>query len=189
MSRDVMDVLGDMCDAAQQTTLGSGGGCPLPPKQEFHLELVSHDAEAGKNEYGSFVKAQIGFRCIEPGEFEDREWLQTYFINKTKDGKLSGGGQSYVKLANVLGGEEIEGNNPQEAKAVIEGSIGSAVRVKTWENNKGYTQLDPLSLADAPEDDEEDINDPDFEAEVEADDEVPATRTPAKKPAAKRSRK
>lgn len=145
--QDFMSALGDMVDAAQGTELGSGGGgCPLPAKAEFHLEVVGHEATADSNEYGPFVKAKVAFKCIEPGEFEDTEWNQVYFINKTKEGKLSFGGQSYVQLANVLAGAEIEGNNPQEAAAVISNSVGAVVRVKTWADKKGYIKLDPLSL-------------------------------------------
>jgi hypothetical protein len=147
------DVLAGFIPAARDTEVGDGGY--YIPKGEKHLSLIAAEFEPGTNDYGAFVKATLGWTVNDIGEDEGREFTTVYFINLTKDGKLSFGGQDILRLAAVFAGEPIADNNPLSAAQVIEGSIGAVIRAKcsARKNPKTgdeYPRVRPLSLEATP---------------------------------------
>lgn len=151
MSEDqsFMDVLAGFIPAARETEISDGDF--YIPKGEKHLALVGSDFEPGTNDYGAFVKAAVNWSICDPGEEQDREFSTTYFINSTKDGKLSFGGQDVIRLATLLAGEAIADNNPANAAAVIQGSVGAVIRAKCSarkdkKSGNEYPRVRPISL-------------------------------------------
>lgn len=154
--QNFMDVLAGFIPAARDTDMGDDGF--FIPKGEKCLALVKAEFEPGTNDYGSYVKATLGWSICDIGEDQDREFQTVDFINLTKDGKLSIGGQNIVRIAGVLAGEPIADNDPQNAAAVIQGAVGnSAIRArcsarKDKKTGNEYPRIRPLSLeATAPQ--------------------------------------
>jgi hypothetical protein len=149
-----MDVLAGFIPAARDTEIGDGGY--FIPKGEQHLSLNKSEFEPGTNDYGPFVKATLTWGICDPGEDQDREFNTVYFINHTKDGKLSFGGQDLVRIATVLAGEPIEDNNPANAAAVIQGSTGAVIKAKCSarkdrKTGDEYPRVRPISLEAPPQ--------------------------------------
>jgi len=92
MSEDqgFMDVLAGFIPAARDTEVSDGGY--FIPKGEKHLSLMDANFEPGTNDYGPYVKVTIVWSICDPGEDQDREFFTVYFVNTTKDDKLSFGG-------------------------------------------------------------------------------------------------
>lgn len=147
------DVLAGFVPAARDTEISSGDY--FIPKGEKHLSLNKAEFEPGTNDYGAFVKATLGWTIMDIGEDQDREFSTTYFINLTKDDKLSFGGQDIVRLATVMAGEPIPDNNPSDAAAVIQGSIGAVIKAKCSarkdkKSGDEYPRIRPMSLEATP---------------------------------------
>lgn len=148
-----MDVLAGFIPVARDTEIGDGGY--FIPRGEKHLALAGSEFEPGTNDYGPFVKATLTWSICDPGEDQDREFTTVYFVNTTKDGKLSFGGQDLLRLATVFAGEPIEDNNPVNAAAVIQGSDGAVIRAKCFarkgkQSGDEYPRIRPLSLEAVP---------------------------------------
>lgn len=144
-----MDVLAGFIPVARDTEVGDGGY--FIPKGEKHLSLNTAEFEPGTNDYGPFVKATLTWGICDPGEDQDREFSTVYFVNSTKDGKLSFGGQDLLRLAAVFAGEPIADNNPVNGAAVIQGSIGAVIKAKCSvrkdkKSGNEYPRVRPLSL-------------------------------------------
>lgn len=144
MGDKFLDVLAGFAGAAGQTTIEDRGHPRL--KGEYHLELKSAEFESDSNQYGPFVKATLGWNVCDPGDDQDTGVQTMYFINTTKDGKLSFGGQDIVRLAGIIAGEPIADNNPVQAVEIIRGAVGSVIKGKCFPNKKGYQCFDPKSL-------------------------------------------
>jgi hypothetical protein len=154
-----MDVLAGFIPVARDTEVGDGGY--FIPKGEKHLSLNTAEFEPGTNDYGPFVKATLTWGICDPGEDQDREFSTVYFVNTMKPdkgtgvAKLSFGGQDLLRLAAVFAGEPIADNNPVNAAAVIQGSIGAVIKAKcsARKNPKTgdeYPRVRPLSLEAIP---------------------------------------
>jgi len=151
--QNFMDVLAGFVPMARDTDIGDDGY--FIPVGEKHLSLASAEFEPGTNNYGAYVKATLGWAICDPGEDQDREFSTVYFINASKDGKLSFGGQDMVRIATLLAGEPIAENNPMNAAAVIEGSIGAVIRAKCSarkdkKSGNDYPRVRPISLEATP---------------------------------------
>jgi len=147
------DVLAGFITAARETDIGDDF---YIPKGEKYLSLADAEFEPSTNDYGPFVKATLGWVVQDVGEDQGREFSTIYFLNLTKDGKLSFGGQDILRIATVLAGEPIADNNPVEAAAVIQGSIGAVIKAKCSartdkKSGNEYPRIRPLSLEATPQ--------------------------------------
>ena len=148
-----MDVLAGFIPAARDTEIKDGGY--FIPKGEKHLSLTESEFEPLTNDYGPYVRATLTWTICNPGEEQDRTFNTRYFVNTTKKGELSYGGQDLVRIATVFAGEPIEDNNPANAAAVIQGSIGAVIKAKCSgrkDNKTGdeYPRIRPMSLEATP---------------------------------------
>jgi hypothetical protein len=149
-----MDVLAEFVPAARETEIGDGTF--YIPKGEKHLALTESEFESDTNDYGPYVKATLTWTICDPGEEQDRTFSTVYFVNTTKDGKLSFGGQDLVRIATVLAGEPIEENSPANAAAVIQGSTGAVIKAKCSvrkdkKTGGEFPRIRPLSLEATPQ--------------------------------------
>jgi hypothetical protein len=151
--QNFMDTLAGFIPAARDTEIGDGSY--FIPKGEKYLSLNTAEFEPGENDYGPFVKATLTWGICDPGEDQDREFSTVYFVNLTKDGGLSFGGQDIVRLATVFAGEPIEDNNPVNAATILQGSIGAVIKAKCSARKNPrtgdeYPRVRPISLEATP---------------------------------------
>jgi len=147
MGKDFASVLAGFCDAAKRTTIQDRDRSG-PPNGEYHLQMVKKNSEAKTNQYGAYVQTNMGFKVLDPGEQQDREFTVVFLINTTKEGDLNFGGQNFVQLAGILAGEPIMDNNPVTADFVVAAACdkGDVIRARVFQRKNGYTGLEALSL-------------------------------------------
>jgi len=147
MAKDFASVLAGFCDAAKKTTIQDRDRSG-PPNGEYHLQLVKKLSEAKTNQYGAYVQTNMGFKILDPGEQQDREFTVVFLINTTKEGDLNFGGQNFVSLASILAGDPIMDNNPVTADSVVAAACdkGDVIRARVFTRKNGYTGIEALSL-------------------------------------------
>ena len=147
MAKSFSDVLAGFCDAAKKTTIQERDRSG-PPNGEYHLQMVKKLSEAKTNQYGAYVQTNLGFKILDPGDLQDREFTVVFLINTTKEGDLNFGGQNFVQLAGILAGEPIADNNPVTADSVVTAACdkGDVIRCRVFTRKNGYTGIEALSL-------------------------------------------
>lgn len=147
MEKSFVDVLAEFQGAAAQTTIEARDRF-IPPQGDYHLQLCKKESKAATNQYGPYVQSNVTLKIVDPGEFQDREFTIVFLINKTKEGTMNYGGQNYVTLGGVLGGEPIADNNPVVADQLVGAACdrGDVIKARVFTTKKGYAGIEALSL-------------------------------------------